>query len=217
MEEYRRWDQPPDSKLQKFMRMRRGVLVNTIIVAVNILIFLLTELTGSSLDGRNLVRWGAAQTQLIGQQHEYYRLFTCMFLHFGIEHLGNNMLVLVFLGDSLEREVGRLRYLLIYLIGGLGASGFSFYMEMSKGESVVSAGASGAIFAVVGALVIVVIRNKGKAGGYSTRQILFFAALSLYAGWRNAGVDNAAHLGGLICGLLLGIILCHRKKRLPYQ
>lgn len=217
MEEYRGWNQGTESSVRRFINMRRGVLINTIMVAVNILVFLLTEITGSSLNSGNLVRWGAAETQLIAQNHEYYRLFTCMFLHFRIEHLGNNMLVLVFLGDSLEREVGRLRYLLIYLIGGLGASSISFFMEVRNGENVVSAGASGAVFAVIGALIYVVIRNKGKVGEYSTRQLVFLAALSLYMGWTSAGVDNAAHLGGLICGFLIGVVFCQKKKRLPYR
>ena len=136
MVDYSYWNQRPESDFRRFLRMRKSVLMNTIMIAVNVLVFLLTEITGSSLDSR----------------HEYYRLFTCMFLHFGLAHLGNNMLVLAFLGDSLEREVGRIRYLLIYLIGGIGASYISYYAEIRGGEAVVSAGASGAVFAVIGAL-----------------------------------------------------------------
>ena len=215
MVDYSYWNQRPESDFRRFLRMRKSVLMNTIMIAVNVLVFLLTEITGSSLDSRHLINWGAAYTPFIEQGHEYYRLFTCMFLHFGLAHLGNNMLVLAFLGDSLEREVGRIRYLLIYLIGGIGASYISYYAEIRGGEAVVSAGASGAVFAVIGALIYVVMRNRVRLGNFTTRQLVFLAALTLYHGFTSAGVDNAAHFGGLLCGFALGIILYHGKKRLP--
>ena len=151
-----------DPDILQFLKGRKEVPVNTMIILINIVVFFLTELTGSSLDGKHLVQWGAAYTPLIQEGHEYYRFFTCMFLHFGLTHLGNNMLVLFFLGDCLERAVGRVRYLFIYISGGMGASLISYLLEVRIGENVVSAGASGVIFAVVGALIYVVIRNKGR-------------------------------------------------------
>ena len=196
-----------------FMRKRKVVLINTVMIAINIIVFLLTEITGSSLDSSHLVQWGAAYTPLIQYEQEYYRLFTCMFLHFGITHLGNNMLVLLFLGDTLEKEIGHIRYALIYLLGGLGASYISYYTEIQNGEIVISAGASGAVFAVIGALLYVVMRNKGKIEGFTTRQIGFMAFLTLYHGFTTRGVDNAAHIGGMICGFLAGILLYHGKKK----
>ena len=95
-----------DPDILQFLKGRKEVPVNTMIILINIVVFFLTELTGSSLDGKHLVQWGAAYTPLIQEGHEYYRFFTCMFLHFGLTHLGNNMLVLFFLGDCLERAVG---------------------------------------------------------------------------------------------------------------
>ena len=86
--------------------------MNTIMIAVNVLVFLLTEITGSSLDSRHLINWGAAYTPFIEQGHEYYRLFTCMFLHFGLAHLGNNMLVLHF---SVTAWKGKLAEYAIFL------------------------------------------------------------------------------------------------------
>ena len=72
--------------------------VNHTIILLNILVFILVELTGSWEDTSHMLRWGAAGTWDIAEKHEYYRLFTAMFLHFGIQHLGNNMLVLLFCG-----------------------------------------------------------------------------------------------------------------------
>lgn len=201
-----------DPDILQFLKGRKEVPVNTMIILINIVVFFLTELTGSSLDGKHLVQWGAAYTPLIQEGHEYYRFFTCMFLHFGLTHLGNNMLVLFFLGDCLERAVGRVRYLFIYISGGMGASLISYLSEVRIGENVVSAGASGAIFAVVGALIYVVIRNKGRLENFTTKKLLFLAALTLYHGVTSTGVDNAAHFGGFLCGFVLVVLIYRGQK-----
>lgn len=199
------------TELQKFLQQRKQVPVNTVFIGINLLMFLLVEMTGSSMDTRHMLRWGAAGTLDIAQGHQYYRMITSMFLHFGIRHLGNNMLVLFFLGDCLERNVGKWKYFLIYMLGGIGANYFSFLLEMKKGAYVVSAGASGAVFAVIGALIYVVIRNKGRVENFNTRQLVMMCALSLYHGIASAGVDNAAHIGGLVCGVFLGILFYHKS------
>lgn len=187
--------------------------VNHTIILLNILIFLLTEFTGSWEDVNHMLKWGAAGTLDIMQQHEYYRLFTAMFLHFGIQHLGNNMLVLLFIGDCLERNLGKIRYGLLYLLGGAGANLLSLFHELYSKEYVVSAGASGAVFAVIGGLLYIVIRNKGHIENFSSRQLLILAFLSLYHGLTSTGVNNTAHLGGLLCGFLLGILFYHKRKK----
>ena len=187
--------------------------VNHTIILLNILIFLLTGFTGSWEDVNHMLRWGAAGTLDIMQQHEYYRLFTAMFLHFGIQHLGNNMKVLLFIGDCRERNLGKIRYGLLYLLGGAGANLLSLFHELYSKEYVVSAGASGAVFAVIGGLLYIVIRNKGHIENFSSRQLLILAFLSLYHGLTSTGVNNIAHLGGLLCGFLLGILFYHKRKK----
>ena len=89
------------------------------LILLNILVFLIVEFTGSSQNTMHMLDCGAAFTPMIIQGGEYYRLFTCMFLHFGIEHLLNNMLVLFVLGSRLEQAIGKIKFLLIYLIGGV--------------------------------------------------------------------------------------------------
>ena len=83
-----------------------------------------------------------------------------MFLHFGIEHLLNNMLVLFVLGSRLEQVIGKIKFLLIYLIGGVLGNVISLLIELRTQDFAVSAGASGAVFAVMGAMIYIVIRNK---------------------------------------------------------
>ena len=194
-------------------RMRKNPVsrVNFTIIIINILVFTWVETTGSSENLAHMLECGAAFPPLIAAG-EYYRLVTCMFLHFGFEHLFNNMLLLFFIGDYLERAVGPLRYGVIYLLGGLGGSLLSFFYNLEIGREVVSAGASGAVFAVIGAMVYVVIVHKGKLEDISLQRLLLMAVLSIYFGIVSGGVDNVAHIGGFAAGFLLGMIV-YRKGR----
>ena len=127
----------------------------------------------------------------------------------------NNMVLLGALGWNLELETGRLRFLAIYFISGIGGNLFSLYMNIKANEMVVSAGASGAIFGLMGALVCVVLKNHGRVGRITNRGILFMVALSLYFGFTSSGVDNAAHIGGLVCGFLSAFWI--EKDRVRYH
>ena len=162
------------------------------LILLNILVFLIVEFTGSSQNTMHMLDCGAAFTPMIIQGGEYYRLFTCMFLHFGIEHLLNNMLVLFVLGSRLEQVIGKIKFLLIYLIGGVLGNVISLLIELRTQDFAVSAGASGAVFAVMGAMIYIVIRNKGWLGDLSMRQILVMAAFSLYFGFASTcGIQTA--------------------------
>lgn len=188
--------------------------VTILLIAVNILVFLAVEAAGPSQDVMHMLGCGAAYTPLIIEGGETYRLFTSMFLHFGISHLINNMLVLFVLGSRLERVTGRVRFLAIYLLGGLSGNVLSMFLELRQNDYSVSAGASGAVFAVMGAMIYIVIRNRGWLGDLSMRQILIMALFSLYFGFTSSGVDNAAHVGGLIAGFVLAVILYHPGKKI---
>lgn len=187
--------------------------VNTIIIILNVIIFFLTDglLFGSRVD--KITNIGALYWPSVFYNKEYYRLLTYMFLHGGISHLANNMIILLFIGDNLERAVGKVKYLIIYFASGILAGAASIGYNMIKNTIVISVGASGAIFGVVGALAYIVIVNKGRLEDISTRQIIFFVVLSLYGGFTSQGVDNTAHVGGLIAGALLGILLYRRRKK----
>lgn len=188
--------------------------VTGILVFLNVCVFLIVELTGLSQDVGHMLKWGAAYPPLIIENREIYRLFTSMFLHFGIENLINNMLVLFVLGSRLERVIGHLKFALIYLLGGLAGNLISLWMELRQMDWAVSAGASGAVFAVMGAMLFVVLRNRGRIADLSARQILIMAVFSLYFGFASSGVDNAAHLGGLLAGFLLAVILYHPQRKM---
>ena len=203
------------AELKDFLKSR--TVVNLTIVAANILVFLIMEIGGSTNDVEYMLMHGASYAPWIKEYGEYYRLFTCMFLHFGIEHLFNNMLVLIFLGDTLERTIGKWKYLVLYLVGGMGSSVVSYLFELRSGDYAASAGASGAIFAVVGALIYIVIVNKGRLEDITGRRLLLMAGLTIFQGFTSIGVDNAAHIGGLVCGFILGVIIYRKPKAVQYQ
>ncbi len=188
--------------------------VTFILILINVLVFLVSDLTGYSQDVMHMLDLGAAYTPLITEGGEVYRLFTSMFLHFGIAHLLNNMLVLFVLGSRLERAAGKLSFLVIYLLGGVAGNVISLLLELDSGDYSVSAGASGAVFAVMGAMIYIVVRNRGWLEDLSWRQIVVMALFSLYFGFASSGVDNAAHVGGLISGGILAVILYHPRRRI---
>lgn len=113
--------------------------MNLIIIGVNIIVFALMEIFGDTDNITFMLKCGAAYTPWI-LDGQWYRLFTSMFLHFGVSHLLNNMVLLLFLGDMLEEAAGKWRYLLIYLGGGLAGNIVSLLMDYRTGEMVVSAG-----------------------------------------------------------------------------
>ena len=192
---------------------RRPAYINGVLIAVNILYFFWLEFHGSTENAAFMVEHGAMYVPLVVREREYYRLLTAVFMHFGISHLVNNMVILFVLGDNLERALGKVKYLVFYLICGVGANVFSMVVSIREYELAVSAGASGAIFGVIGGLLYVVIRNRGRLEDLSTRQLALFVACSLYFGFTSTGIDNAAHVGGLVLGFLLAAIFYRNPGR----
>ena len=186
--------------------------VTVLLILLNTLIFLIVEFTGGSENGQHMLECGAAYAPLILEQGQWYRVFSSMFLHFGAPHLINNMLVLFVLGQRLEPAIGRLSFFLFFISGGLGCNFIYLFWDMRTGDYSVSAGASGAVFAVMGGMIYVIIRHRGRVADLTMKQMLIMAAFSLYFGFASEGVDNAAHAGGLLCGFLAAVIFYHPRK-----
>ena len=198
-------------------RRRKPAYINDTLIIVNILYFLWLEFCGSTENAWFMVEHGAMYVPLIVKHGEYYRLLTSVFMHFGISHLVNNMIIQFVLGDNLERALGRIKYLVFYLVCGVGANVFSMIVSINDYEPAVSAGASGAIFGVIGGLLYAVIRNRGQLEDLSTRQLTVLVRCSLYFGFTSTGVNNAAHIGGLVLGFLLGVLFyTGPEERKPY-
>lgn len=191
----------------------KRAVMNTTIVLINIVVFLVLTFLGDTNSAGFIAEHGGMYPEYVLEHGQWYRLFTAMFLHFGIDHLANNMVILFFVGDKLEDAVGRIRYLIIYILAGLGGSAFSLYTMMNTGDIAVSAGASGAIFGVIGALLWVAIIHRGHFENLTTRGLLFMILLCLYFGFTSSGVDNAGHVGGLLTGFVLCALLYRGKTR----
>lgn len=194
------------------MNQNEKAVCTTALIVINIAVFLLFTFMGDTEDTMFMLAHGAMYEPYIVEGQEYYRLFTSLFLHFGISHLLNNMIILGALGWNLEFETGRVRFMIIYFISGLGGNLLSLWMNMKASQMVVSAGASGAVFGLMGALLCVAVKNHGSIGRLTNKGILIMVALSLYFGVTSSGVDNAAHIGGLVCGFLAAMILYRRPR-----
>ena len=180
---------------------------NLLMVIINIVVFVILEWMGSTTDTMFMLHHGAMYEPLVVERGEYYRLFTCMFLHFGVQHLLYNMLLLIFVGNMLEKAVGKVRYLMIYLGGGILGNLLSMVVAMRADSYAVSAGASGAIFAVVGALVFLAVKNRDRISQEEIWRLIIMAVLSLIEGFTQTGTDSMAHLGGFLGGVVLCLLL----------
>jgi len=134
---------------------------------------------------------------------EYYRIFTAMFLHADFMHLLNNMVTCLFLGMMVEKMEGFFPCLCIYLLSGIGGNIVSLIYKYRNEPLVASLGASGAVFGLMGLCLAAVVLDRHKTQT-TIRQVMFAIVLSTYTGFSSQKIDNAAHVGGLITGFLLG-------------
>ncbi|MGN0342199.1 MAG: rhomboid family intramembrane serine protease [Roseburia sp.] len=187
--------------------------VNIAIVALNVAWFLLLSIWGDVGDVGFAVEHGAMYAEWVVDQGKWYMLFTCMFYHFSIGHLANNMIILFFIGNQVEELLGHVKYFMLYFLAGLTGGVCSMIHILNAGEHTVSGGASGAVFGVIGALLWIVIRHKGRMGDITIKRMILMLALSLYYGFAGSGIDNIAHVGGLIAGFLLSVVLYRKPQR----
>lgn len=183
----------------------RNLVLTLALIAINCFMLALTYLSGG-IDTDTMLRLGAIDKGLIFTGGEYYRLFTAMFLHYGIAHLISNMLFLYVFGSGIEKYYGKLKLLIIYL--GSGLMGNLLFCLVSEG---IAAGASGAVFGLAGAVLGYSLRIKRAVDGKDTYFMVMFLIISLCSGFLDIEVANSAHIGGFIFGLISGLLLCDTK------
>ena len=187
-------------------RKLKDYQATAVILTINIFMYLW------SAASTEILNWGALTWMHAFKQGELYRLVTSNFLHNGFDHLFNNMIVFVLIGSRLEPIFGMARYVALYMGAGLCGSIVSAVYYMNMGEMVASVGASGAIFGLIGAMLWILIKNRGYQKEFYGGGVALMIAGSLYHGFSTMGVDNAAHIGGCIGGFLLAILL-YRQDR----
>ncbi len=188
----------------------RRVPVTATLLAINVGVFVLMLLAGAGFwhtpNGVQLA-WGANFGPAT-QDGQWWRLFTALFIHFGVVHLVLNMWALWDVGRLVEQLYGRWRFALLYVVSGLLGNLLSLVMH---GNQAVSGGASGAIFSLYGALLVFLWRERRNVEPGEFRWLFggaaLFSSLMLGVGFFVQGVDNAAHGGGLLAGALLGLVL----------
>ena len=183
------------------------------LVAINSIVFVMLEIMGDTQNSEFMAHMGAVWPPYILKQGQYWRLLTATFMHFGFDHILNNMLILVCAGMILEDALGHVKYLILYLIAGIGGSTLSYLQMLHSGDYAVAAGASGAIFGIIGALLWIVIVHKGRYETLTGKGLFFMIVISLYYGIHTGGVDNWGHIGGLIMGFLMGILFYRKKPK----
>lgn len=201
-------------------RRRRTRATQFLLIAI-LIGFAIEVLTGAWLDGRALARLGAISPYYVIGQGQYWRLLTAMFLHGDgtvggdVLHLVMNVVALFQLGTLYELMFGTKRFTIIYFVTGIIASITSLLMP-PHGPSV---GASGAIFGIMGAFVFSILRSPRfrheRAARSIVNQVVFWAIANIAIGLRLPQIDNSAHIGGLIAGLLIGALWPHRVPPPP--
>lgn len=184
--------------------------ISIVLVAINVIVYLLC-----TFGWYELYNVGCQGVFQVLASKEYGRIIWSMFLHSDLSHLFNNMLILCFLGAMIENEVGHIRYVLFYFLSGIGGNLLSLLTKMMASDWSVSIGASGAVFGLDGVLLSLVLFSSRKMPTVTTARVLFMILYSLYSGLTGQNIDNAAHIGGLLTGFLLGTLMCivERRKR----
>ena len=184
-------------------------IVNYTIIGLNILVFLWElKMIGPSFltngaDTQQLFQLGGMQT-LAYNAGQHYRLWSSMFLHASVTHILGNMSSLIFVGNILEDLIGHVRYLLVYLLSGVGSAYLSL---LFLNPNTVSVGASGAVFGVTGCLLIVTMFRYSNWKNGVVTALLYTIFINLGVSVINPSINLYAHLGGLITGIFCGFLI----------
>lgn len=190
----------------------KGFFITPILLDLNILLFILLIIGGANIispDSQSLLNWGANYKPLtLGG--EWWRLITNCFLHIGVIHLLMNMYALLYIGVLLEPFLGRTRFIIAYLLTGVTASVTSLWWH----DLTISAGASGAIFGMYGVFLAMLTTNLIE----KTARKAMLTSIGVFVGYNlifglQGGIDNAAHIGGLLGGLIIGYAFIPSLKK----
>ena len=228
--------------------LRQAPWMNALLIIINVLVFI------AGIAGRGdygaMYRAGALYAPLLLKGQGFYRLITSVFLHADVSHLFNNMIVQFAGGGIVEKNIGHIRYGILYILCGIGGNLTSVVADWMTGQYGYSVGASGAVFGVIGALIFLILKEASNVlrpqqeREYRIREELYgtdaerdrrmaetgasaahmksllvrvglMTVYLLYSGWSNPLVNQAAHVGGMLAGFVLGaVFMMHRDSDL---
>jgi membrane associated rhomboid family serine protease len=219
------WSRPTNMQRQairtRFWMSQNPRFVTNILIAINVVIYLilliLTVTAGGGMAdlggiNTNVLINAGAQANVLVAQGQVWRIFTAMFLHVNLIHIGLNMLTLYLIGGVVEMVYGKWRYLLIYLASGIVGGIVTYFVT----PNVIAVGASGAIFGVFGALGMFYIMNRqalGRFGAGAIMNWLFWLGLNIVFGFSVANIGIWDHIGGLVAGMIIAALLMPRLRR----
>lgn len=177
--------------------------ITTIIILANLMMGLVV-LSSGGFDLENLYGWGALWPPAVLYNGEWYRIITSMLLHGNIFHLAMNMYVLFYIGGFMERILGTYKYLLLFIVSGVAAGLSVIYFGDAN---VITVGASGSIFGIMGALFIMTFLEQDKLPQVIVKQIRTLTLINIGFTFLIPGISVFGHLGGLIAGIGLYFIL----------
>lgn len=193
-----------ESEKRNKMFKEKKPTVTYLIILINLIVFGLMYVFGNGSENIDtLIKFGANYAPLT-KSGEYYRLITSAFLHIGVIHLLCNLYALYVIGPQIEQFFGRVKYILIYLFSAIMGSLFTLVLS---GDNTVSAGASGAIFGLFGAILYFGYTYRGYIGNAIISQIVPVILLNLFIGLTSTNIGNAAHIGGLVGGYVMSLAL----------
>lgn len=181
--------------------------ITYILIAINVIIYLLMV-----FGYRNNILWYGANIPDLIRRGEIYRLISSVFVHASFLHVFCNMYALYVIGPQLESYLGRYKYLIIYLVSGITGN----LLSMVFGSNI-SVGASGAIFGLFGALLYFGYHYRVYLGTVIKSQLIPLIVLNLFIGFMVPNIDNAAHIGGLIGGILMTVALGVKYKSSSFE
>jgi len=187
----------------------KSMPITNILIILNLIMFIISALMSNNfmdINSRTLLILGGKYGPLI-DAGQYYRLITCAFLHGGIVHLGCNMYSLYAIGPQIEQIYGKVKYIIIYLLSAIGSAYLSYILS----PKTLSIGASGAIFGLLGALLVFLIQERGRIRRGAIGNIVSVIIINLFIGLSLSNIDNYGHIGGLIVGFLISFILYKRR------
>lgn len=192
-------------------RLRQRPVVSAALVIINAGVFLICMFGRFSLydicnvGGLNIIN-------TLWEKNEYWRIITAMFLHSGTGHLFSNMIILFFVGAIIEKEVGHVKFTILYFLSGIGGNVLSLLVKMMMRDPAYSIGASGAVFGLDGALLAMILFWDRKLLDVTPARVIMMILLSVYGGFTGGNIDNAAHVGGLVTGFAIGCVLCLMQR-----
>jgi membrane associated rhomboid family serine protease len=174
--------------------------VTKALIAANVAIYLITVVQGSGIDNPNgslFLKWALYGPAVA--HGDWWRLITAAFLHLNLIHIGLNMLALWWIGRAVEQYLGSARYLLLYFVSGLAGSAGALLLS----PNAVTVGASGAIFGILGSMLILEWQHTGKLGGQAASLIMLNLVINFAYNGTGGNISIGGHLGGLVGGILV--------------